>query len=45
MDRPLTVGGAFLKGTKGFGMEFWNGITGIYRVPRNRVRAEGVGGK
>jgi len=45
MDRPLSIGGAFLKGGKGFGLELWYGISGLYTVPAKRIRMQGVGGK
>jgi len=34
-----------MKGGKGFAIELKDGVCGIYTVPRNRVRAQGVGPK
>ena len=45
LDRPLSIKGAFLKGGKGFGLELWYGLSGVYTVPAKRVERQGVGGK
>ena len=39
LDKPLSFGGGLKKGTKGFGYELYDGVVGIYKVPRARVRA------
>ena len=43
LDKPLSFGGGLKKGAKGFGKELYDGVVGVYKVPRARVRAQGVG--
>jgi hypothetical protein len=38
LDRPLTFGGGVLKGISGFWTETKTGITGIWEVPRTKLR-------
>ena len=42
LDRPLSLKGGLMKGGKGFGYELWHGISGLYTVPRKRVRDQGA---
>ena len=45
LDRPLSVGGALVKGGKGFIEELWFGVSGLYTVPMKRIHTQGMGGK
>lgn len=41
----MSVKGGLLKGGRGFFVELLEGFTGLYWVPRRRVKAQGVGGR
>jgi hypothetical protein len=43
MDQCMTVYGGLKKGTLGFFDDVGKGVTGIYKVPRERIRKQGMG--
>ena len=45
MDQPLSIKGGLKKGTIGFFDEIWQSISGVYTIPRKRIRTQGFGGK
>ena len=45
MDMPLSFKGGIMKGGKGFALELWYGLSGLYTVPKTRIKMQGVGGK
>jgi hypothetical protein len=45
MDQPLTIKGGLKKGSQGFFDEIYKSVTGIYQIPRNRIRKQGLGAK